>query len=117
MIKKAFLKKENKEVIVEAIDDEIFKDTVTGDLYLGRDLTSGKTEEQEEHNPSGIVFDGPFITLGTDINQKFCWSLRERDGKKYVALYKRDNGYSTFSDKDFITAISLDTIKNCEQLL
>lgn len=45
------------------------------------------------------------ITLGTDIEYKFAWCMRQIDGIEMVCLYQRRNGMSTFGPDDFITAI------------
>ena len=63
-----------------------------------------------DYNYSQYCIDGPIITLGTDIEKKFAWCIREISGQKYVVLYNRDDGWSTFGSSDFITAMPLDTI-------
>lgn len=63
-----------------------------------------------DNDYSKYCIDGPFVTMGTDIEKKFAWCIRNIGDKKYVVLYNRDDGWSTFGPSDFITAISLDTI-------
>lgn len=61
---------------------------------------------------------GISVTLGTDIKFKFAWCIRRVNGVKCVVIHKRNNGMSKFNEKDFITAIPLDTIiKNKNRIL
>ncbi len=50
------------------------------------------------------------ITLGTDIKLKFAWCLREVNGEQCVCLHERNDGFSKFSETDFITAMPLKNI-------
>lgn len=59
-----------------------------------------------------LEFDGIMVTLGTDINKKFAWAVRRINGEKHICLYPRRDGWSTFSEEDFITAIPLETIES-----
>lgn len=68
-------------------------------------------------NKNKLELDSTMITLGTDINEKFAWAVRRINGEKHICLYKRRDGWSTFSKKDFITAIPFETIEQNAQRL
>lgn len=64
-----------------------------------------------------IKLDGTIVTLGTDLNRKFAWCLRKVDGVDCICLHERNDGYSCFNEKDFITAIPLERVESCAKLL
>lgn len=60
-----------------------------------------------------LDFDCIFTTLGTDAEKKFAWTLRKVNGVECVVLYRRYNGMSTFSSKDYITCKPVKDIIDC----
>lgn len=68
-------------------------------------------------NKNKLELDSTMITLGTDINEKFAWAVRRINGEKHICLYNRRDGWSTFTEKDFITAIPFETIEQNAQRL
>lgn len=60
---------------------------------------------------------GLMVTLGTDTERKFAWYLRKVNNHPFIYIYKRKDGYSKFSEDDFITAFPIDVIENCLKLL
>lgn len=58
-----------------------------------------------------LDFDDLFITLGTDYEKKFAWCVRYVNNVKCICLYNRsDDGLSTYSESDYITAIPVENI-------
>lgn len=55
---------------------------------------------------------GLMITLGTDTERKFAWCLRKINNRPFICIHKRKDGYSKFNENDFITAFSIDVIKD-----
>lgn len=57
-----------------------------------------------------ISFDNIYVTLGTDYEKQFAWCIRYVNNVKCICLYKRNNGMSTYSESDYITAIPVEKI-------
>lgn len=65
-----------------------------------------------------IKLDCAMVTLGTDLNRKFAWCLRKVNGVDCICLHERiAGGSSFFNEKDFITAIPLERVESCAELL
>lgn len=65
-----------------------------------------------------IKLDGAMVTLGTDLNRRFAWCLRKVNGVDCICLHERiADGGSFFNEKDFITAIPLERVESCAELL
>ena len=65
-----------------------------------------------------IKLDGAIVTLGTDLNRKFAWCLRKVNGVDCICLHERmAGGSSFFNEKDLITAIPLERVESCAELL
>lgn len=55
---------------------------------------------------------GLMVTLGTDTERKFAWCLRKVNNRPFIYIHKRKDGYSKFSEDDFITAFPIDVIED-----
>ena len=63
-----------------------------------------------------IKFGNHIVTLGNDISKKCSICLQNINNIKCIVIYKKDNnGYSSFSEDDFIAAISIDQISSLSQ--
>ena len=60
---------------------------------------------------------GLMVTLGTDTERKFAWCLRKVNNRPFIYIHKRKDGYSKFSEDDFITAFPIDVIEDCLKFL
>lgn len=54
---------------------------------------------------------GMFVTLGTDLEGKFSWCIREVDGVKCVVIHEAKEGNTFFNEKDYVTAIPVESIE------
>lgn len=53
---------------------------------------------------------GLMVMLGTDTERKFAWAVGEVDGKDMIYLFKSRKGFTTLSEKSFVTAFPADAI-------
>lgn len=51
-----------------------------------------------------------FVTLGTDLEGKFAWCIREVDDVKCVVIHEAKEGNTFFNEKDYIIAIPVSRI-------
>ena len=64
-----------------------------------------------------LEFDCMFVQCGTDAEKKFAWALRKVNDIDCIVLYKRYDGMSTFSEKDYITCKPVKSITDCLDML
>lgn len=55
--------------------------------------------------------------FGMDKIDSSFWCLRKVNNRPFIYIHKRKDGYSKFSEDDFITAFPIDVIEDCLKLL